>query len=218
MKEIKNIFVTLKSWWDNPRLKGVVQLIFWIIFFFIVALMFRSGKKTDEITKNSVNNKDEQTITTGNEVISYEYEYKYIDDTNNVIITGIHYNDKEKFTLNNIKYYSIEDKYYDEISNTETDISLSIDEWSYNKIKYITDHNPYSNLIKYKNGEEKYEYNIDKDTYNSYYGRIYPSNIIISITKDKNTISEAIVNYGFGSVDIKYTNINEIDSLDINVD
>lgn len=214
MKDVKNFFGTLKSWWDNPRLKGVVQLIFWAIFFIIVAIMFRSGK-SDDTVKNENNNSNN---TNNNEVISYEYKYQYIDNTNTIVINGTHYDNKEKFSLNNTNYYSIDDKYFDDVTKTQVDIAYAIDEWKYSSIKNITDHNAYSNLTKYKSGIEKYEYNLSKEIYNNYYGNTYPNDIIITITKKDNNISEATVDYVFGKAIIKYTNINEIDSLDINVD
>ena len=38
----------------------------------------------------------------------------------------------------------------------------------------------------------------------------------INITVKENKIVDVIINYGFASVTISYTNINEIDDLDIN--
>ena len=96
-------------------------------------------------------------------------------------------------------------------------MDYAMDEWKYKNIKDITDHNPQTNQTKYKNGMEKYEYNINNAFYNNYYGRNYPNDIIIVITKDKDKIKEATINYGFGIVNIKYTNINEIDSFDIGI-
>ena len=212
MKDIKNFFQTLKNMWVNPKLKGVVQLVFWVIFFAIVAILFRSGKNPDDINNLKNNNKN------SNEVVSYEYQYEYTDQINTVVFNGTHYDNKDKFTMNDIKYYSIDDKYYNEVSKMQIDIVYALDEWKYSNIKNITDHNTYSNLTKYKNGIELYEYNLSKEIYNKYYGKSYSSDIIITITKKENVISEAAIDYGFGKVIIKYSNINEIDSLDINVE
>lgn len=212
MKDVKNFFITVKKMWDNPKLRGVVQLVFWIIFFAIVAILFRSGKNPDDINNLKNNNKN------SNEVVSYEYQYEYTDQINTVVFNGTHYDNKDKFTMNDIKYYSIDDKYYNEVSKMQIDIVYALDEWKYSNIKNITDHNTYSNLTKYKTGMEKYEYNLSKEIYNKFYGKSYSNDIIITITKKENIISEAIVDYGFGKVIIKYTNINEIDSLDINVE
>ena len=141
--------------------------------------------------------------------------YIYTENDNVINISGTHYDNKEKFTLNGVSYYSISDKYYNALTNVEVNIDYAIDEWSYNNIKNITDNNPYSNLTKFKAGIEKYEYNISKEIYNKYYNRTYPNDIIITINKTDSNIIEATINYGFGSVSIKYTNINEIENLDI---
>ena len=214
MKDVKNFFTTLKSMWDNPRLKGVVQLIFWIIFFAIIAIMFRSGKSSDVVNDKYDNN---TSINENNSsVISYEFEYKYTDESSVVNIAGTHYDNKEKFTMNGSSFYSLDGVYYDTLNNTNTTINYAIDEWNYKNIKKITDTNPYSNLTKFKAGIEKYEYNISKEIYNKYYNRTYPNDLIITINKSGDIITDASINYGFGNVFIKYTSINEIDSLDIN--
>ena len=213
MKDVKNFFKTIKSMWDNPRLKGVVQLIFWIIFFAIVAILFRSGKSSDVVNNKSDNNSINENNSS---VVSYEYEYKYTDDSSIVNITGTHYNNKEKFSLNGTSYYSVDGMYYDAVTKTNTTINYAINEWTYNNIKTITDTNPYSNLTKFKAGIEKYEYNLTKEIYNQYYGTNYPNDLIITINKSGNIITDASINYGFGIVNIKYTSINEIESLDIN--
>ena len=82
----------------------------------------------------------------------------------------------------------------------------------------LTNHNAYTNQTKYKNGITKYEYNIEKSIYNNYYIKTYPNDIALTITKNGDFISDVTIDYGFGIVNIKYTNINEIDSLDINLE
>ena len=176
-------------------------------------MIFRTSKVNNNIEKkdNNINNKD-TTIIKG-----YEYKYEYRDDTNQVVINGIYYDNKESFTMNDKKYYGIDNKYYDAITKNLISIDYAINEWSYNNIKGIIDHNTYNNQAKYKNGKEVYEYTIDKNFYNNYYQKSYPNDINITITKEKNVITEAIINYGFGTVTINYSSINEIDSLDINI-
>ena len=80
------------------------------------------------------------------------------------------------------------------------------------------DNNSYSNKTSYKSGNIKYEYTINNLIYNNYYGTNYQNDIVINITVKENKIVDVIINYGFASVTISYTNINEIDDLDINID
>ena len=214
MKNVKNFFGTLKSYYDNPRLKGVVQLVFWFIFFIIIAIMFRTQKSSyteKDIEKNNNINKDSVSV------FSYEYEYKYTENTSIINISGTHYDNKEKFNLNGSNFYSIDGIYYDTITKNKVEVNYAINEWSYKNIKHITDTNPYSNFTKFKTGIEMYEYNLNKDIYNKYYGTNYSNDIIITINKSDDLITEASINYGVSNVDIKYFNINGIDSLDINV-
>ena len=213
MKDLKNFFITLKSWWDNPRRRGVVQIFFWIIFFFFFSILFRTGKSNDEkVKENSIN-------TNNNGVISYEYEYKYQDDINNIVINGTYYDEKEKLVINNTNFYYLDGNYYNELTHEMVKVDYALNEWSYKSVKNITDHNSYSNVTKYKSGDSKYVYNISKEIYNNYYKSTYMNDIVITITKNsKDIIYEAVINYGFGVANIKYTSINEIDYLDINME
>lgn len=221
MKELKNLFKALKSWWSNPKLKGVVQLVFWIVFFIILAVMVRVGKNNGSSVNNSKSNDTNananiNTAQQNNGVYSYEFEYNYTDNDVLINVLGTHYNNKESFTLNNTRFYLVDDKYYD-ATNRITTINYALNEWQYNNLKMIHDHNTYSNLTKFKAGIDKYEYTLSKEVYNNYYGTSYPNDVIIAIYKSGDIINSATINYGFGNVEIKYTSINEIDGLDIKI-
>lgn len=213
MKNVKEVVDGVVKILENPKLRGVIQIIFWVVFFFIVAMIFRSGK-TDNV---KVPNKDSNNTNTSSIVSSYEYEYDYKDGNSNIFINGTYYNNKSSFTINSKKYYEVGNTYYDALTKEVVNMDYAIDEWKYSNIKMITDNNTYTNQTKYKNGKEVYEYNIDNSIYNNYYGKNYSIDIIIIITKENNIITEATVDYGFGIATIKYKNINEIDNLDINI-
>ena len=218
MKNVKGVIEGIGNIFGNPKLRGIAQIIFWFIFFFIVAMIFRSSKASS----SRVPKQNSNTNVTNNEkngiVNSYEYEYQYKDDNSNINIIGTHFENKESFSMNGTKYYEISGIYYDANTKTKTDIGYAIDEWKYESIKNITNHNAYTNQTKYKNGITKYEYNIEKSIYNNYYIKTYPNDIALTITKNGDFISDVTIDYGFGIVNIKYTNINEIDSLDINLE
>lgn len=212
MKDIKNFFHTLKVLWKNPKFKGVVQIIFWVIFFVIVAIIFRTTEKSQKQASEIIENEQNE------EVVSYEYEYQYSDNLNTIIISGTYYDKKEVFYFNNNKYYFVDNIYYNALDKTVTNFDYAFNEWNYNSIKNIMDNNSYSNKTSYKSGNIKYEYTINNLIYNNYYGTNYQNDIVIYITVKENKIVDAIINYGFASVTISYTNINEIDDLDINID
>lgn len=212
MKDIKNFFHTLKVLWKNPKFKGVVQIIFWVIFFVIVAIIFRTTEKSQKQSSEIIENEQNE------EVVSYEYEYQYSDTLNTIIISGTYYDKKEVFYFNNNKYYFVDNIYYNALDKTVTNFDYAFNEWNYKSIKNIMDNNSYSNKTSYKSGNIKYEYTINNLIYNNYYGTNYQNDIVINITVKENKIVDAIINYGFASVTISYTNINEIDDLDINID
>ena len=170
MKNVKGVVEGIGNIFGNPKLRGIAQIIFWLIFFFIVAMIFRSSK-TNNIPKNNSNNVTSNT--TKNEITdvvsSYEYQYTYTENNSVVNITGTYFNSKESFDMNGNKYYQVNNIYYDALTKNIVEAAYAFDEWSYNNIKSITDHNSYINQIKYKNGIEKYEYNIESNIYNSYY-------------------------------------------------
>lgn len=206
MKNIKSFFHTLKSYFDNKKLRGIVQIMFWIIFFIFVFIIFKmSDNKKLEVKNDS-------------KVKSYEYNYQYVENNNinNCNITGTYYNGKEVFYLNNNKFYFINNNYYD-INNKLTNIIYSTIEWQYPSLKKIMDNNKYSNKVSYNSGTSKYEYKINKDIYNDYYNTNYQNDILLTITKKNDKINCATINYSFGIVNITYKNINEINNLDINI-
>ena len=214
MKNVKEVVEGIGNIFSNPKLKGIAQLIFWIIFFFIVAMIFRSSK-VGNIKNNEIINDDNNS--NNNVVSNYEYEYTYNDDNGTILVLGTYFDGEESFNMNGVKYYQLNNIYYDAITKEVVDLVYAFGEWKYNSIKNIIDNNPYINQTKYKNGSEKYEYNIDKNVYNDYYGTNYENDIIITVNKVDNIINNASINYGFGSVNVKYTNINNIDKLDINI-
>lgn len=211
MKSIKSGFQVFLALWKNPKLKGIVQLVFWIIFFAFIAIIFRSANKNND-TKSVEEHKKEDSVN------SYEYVYEYQDSINNIKITGTYSNEKEVFLFNNNKYYYIDNIYYDAITRQNANITYALGEWRYNSIKDLMDKNSYSNKTEYKDGNIKYEYTIDHLVYNSYYNTNYDTDLILNINEVNNHISEVTINYGFGQVKITYEKINEINNIDINID
>ena len=79
------------------------------------------------------------------------------------------------------------------------------------------DSQKYSNTTRYKNGLINYEYLIDLDNYNNYYGQNYQNDIIMDIVYDGSVIKSVNINYTFATVEIIYTKINEIEDIEINI-
>lgn len=206
MQDIKSGLKFVKEKWKNPRFKGIIQIGFWLIFFVLVSLLFRTNK-------SSMNSVKEENI----DVNSYEYNYQY-NNTNNIInISGTHYKDKEVFYIDNNKYYFVNNNYYQAIDNKIIDVGYNLVEWRYQSIKNIMDKNNYSNKLEYEDGSIKYEYIIDYMTYNSYYNTNYTNNIIINIIVADEKIKTVNINYLKETVAITYENINNIKDLDINI-
>lgn len=220
MEDLKNFFKKIKELWKNPKLKGVVQLVFWLLFFIVVALLFRSasfGNVKDN--KKNANSLKKDISNNNGVVLSYEYSYNYSDNIgNSTYITGINYKNKNVFYQENDKYYYVNNRYYNALDNSIIEYPYNLIEWQYSNIKNIINSNKYSNVTKYKDGLNKYEYIINYEDYNNYYNKNYTSNIIMNVTMENKIIKEVTINYGFGSVIITYTNINGIENLEINID
>lgn len=201
---IKDFFLKLKELWHIPKFKGVVQLVFWVIFFLIISLMFRSANnRVDDIKVDTSTN-------------SYEYNYQYEENDNIINISGTYYKDKQVFYMNDVKYYYLNDNYYLASTNKITTMPYAMNEWEYKSIEKIMDNNSYSNKVEYED-ITSYEYNILSSVYNKYYNTSYPNDIIMTVSKN-DKIDSVSINYGFGKVEIKYSNINKIKNLDINID
>ena len=212
MNDLKKFFKTTKELWSNPKLKGTVQLVFWILFFIIVALLFRTSSNNVNVDKDNSNNNVEKQEKTNDEiaVLSYEFMCDYTDNTGSKHITGTNYKNKNVFYQENSKYYFINNKYYNALDNSIVEL--------YSNVKNMMDSNKYTNITKYKDGLVKYEYIIDHNIYNNYYSKNYVNDIIMNITMDNTIIKDVTINYGFASVEINYSKINEIDEIEINID
>ena len=204
--KIKDVFLKLKELWKIPKFKGLIQLLFWVIFFLIVSLLFRSAEKKVNLP-----------VDINNKIDSYEYNYQYKESNNIINISGTYYQDKQVFYMNDIKYYYLDNNYYLAVNKELTNMPYAMNEWEYESLKNIMDNNSYSNKIEYIDST-LYEYNIGISVYNNYYNTNYPNNIVITIVKKDDKIESASINYGFGKVEINYSNINKIKNLDISID
>ena len=204
--KIKDVFLKLKELWKIPKFKGLIQLLFWVIFFLIVSLLFRSAEKKVDLP-----------VDINNKIDSYEYNYQYKESNNIINISGTYYQDKQVFYMNDIKYYYLDNNYYLAVNKELTNMPYAMNEWEYESLKNIMDNNSYSNKIEYIDST-LYEYNIGISAYNNYYNTNYPNNIVITIVRKDDKIESASINYGFGKVEINYSNINKIKNLDISID
>ena len=216
MKDVKSFFEVLKEWWKDPKKKGIIQILFWVLFFTLIAVFYRTSSSIKNI--DTANKNNSKTNEKSENVDSYEYEYDIHSLNDNTIIKGTYFDDKEVFYINNNKYYQIDKTYYDEKTNLKINPDYPLEEWEYKNIVNIMKNFKYSDKTSYKSGIVKYEYNITSLAYNNYYTRNYQNDIIIDITLTNNLITEANINYTDFSVDIKYSNINEIDNLDLNIE
>lgn len=208
---MKKFFESLKEMWQDPKKRGLVQISFWIIFFFVIALVYRASTTISDTNVNDSSNKNNSVKS--NVVNSYEYECVLSDSTK---INGTHYKNKEILYINNDKYYLINNDYYLAKTNTLVNMLYPLKEWEYNSIKNIMNKFKYTSKLEYTNNIIKYEYTINSNSYNSIYLTDYKDDINISLNIDKNNIINSVhISYVNYSVDIIYKNINEINNLEI---
>lgn len=95
MKKIKENekIKKIKELWDNPKTHSFIVLGLWIIFILFV-ILFTSIKSTPVTYKKTTNN-------TNNSVNDYQFTYQM----NDILISGLNYNDKLLFYKDNHQYY-----------------------------------------------------------------------------------------------------------------
>lgn len=221
MKYIKQIKENLK----DPKKKALTQLGLYAVFFIFVFLVLNSNNGSS--TDIPIIDEPKTTIESYTNMKSYTYKTTYTNTNKIDIIEGTYYDDKALFNYNNLKYYYEDslyiidnDSYY--LSNIEYDITKIFSKNLYNIINELEEE---SKTI-YKDGKIITNYTINSNKiYNYLYNtESYYTNLIsASITEENNLITYItldLTNLGLNlnKIEIEYSNINNIESLEFNKD
>ena len=223
MKRIKEIINRFIEIWKIPKYKGLIQLAFWILFFLFVYIVF-NAKNTIPSSNIPSNNEVKETET--NQITSYIYNYQINDNENTINISGTYYNGIDLFNYNNSRYYIKNNMYYT-LDNNAITIDYSLVEFQYNNILNLIKDKEYDSKTEYKDKNIEYTYTIDSLSYNNFYHKQYETNgnVVIKITYMNNYISNVIIDLSDYYIDkniyqviINYSNVNNINGLDINIE
>ena len=218
-----------KEFISVPKNKSFTLLAIYGIFFIFVFIVINTSKYSstpivDDKIQDEVN--DEIKEETGiKQVDSYEYIYEF--NINNVItnINGTYYNDEQLLSIEQTKYYiknGISYLYSNQL--IEQNIDYPIEKLTYNNIHNLINNFEYESKTEYKDRSIKYEYIISNLDFSKYYNEenIYEGNVYINIYEN-NYINKVDIDlssyYNINKylISINYSNINNIDSLDINI-
>lgn len=126
-------FSTFFNIWDNKRLKGLISLGIWFVFFLIVILVFRTN------TPTQVEKKLELSEIVSN-INNYELVYNITQDDQINTFSGLYNNNKFIIYKDNLKYF-IQDKTYlvndDILKEVENPFDLDITKINVNNVYNI---------------------------------------------------------------------------------
>ncbi len=208
---MKEAFKNLRELYKNPNTHDKASLILWLIFIVILIVVLRVSSSSENI---SVEKEKKQIIN------SYEFTYNF----ENINISGLYYEEKILFYLNNNKYYNNDKTYIisgDEIKEIENFDLKAL------KISYEFISKAIENLTSTK--EDNYSvYLVPLDTFISLYDEDVGEdisnaknyNIIIKIKENNDLISYVAIDmsnyYIYKGMNVSYPvtiyfyNINNI--------
>lgn len=223
---MKEKYRKYKEFISVPKNKSIVQIALYGIFFIFVFIIINTHKTVntpdvETVKEDNIIEKKEDNIK--EEVISYEYIYDFNINDITTNITGTHYNYDELFTINSQKYYIKEGIIYSIDNIKQDNFEYPILRLKYSIMDTLMNNYSYETKTEYKDGTIKYEYIISNNEFGKLYneGNINEGNVNITIIiKDYitqiNMDLSTYYNVSKYLLTIKYNNINNIESLDIN--
>ena len=216
-----NYIKQTKEFLKDPKKKALTQLaIYGVFFIFVFILINSSGKEVNTPTIEE----SKTPIEYYEDMTSYDYKVIYTSIDKADIIEGTYYDNKSLFTYNNLKYYYEDllyvinnDSYI--LSNIEYDVSKIFNK----NLHSISDNLNEESKTTYKDGKVITNYTLDSNIiYNYLYNTesTYTNLVSVSITESDDIITNItidLINLGLAlnKIEIEYSNINNIESLDV---
>lgn len=210
MKEYYRKYKELRK---NKRIRALMSLGLWLIFFLFVAIIFNTAGRTATPIPSTPT---QTTLDTYKNVESYEFEF--IIDTlieEQTIISGIYYNENYYFENDNKEYYLTDDVLYlvDTNNKNLTPVSdkfldLDIRFLKNSALLKIMSEGIVDNAVEYKDG-----------TIKTTYTGLLDDSYINMVTEEQNKIINNInIMFNQYVIEINYTNINNINNYKTNYD
>ncbi len=210
----------------DPKKKSLTILVIYIIFFIIVFALISTSPSPVILDSN----KQDETDTKLS-IDSYEYIYKITRQDDIIEIKGTLNKNEEIFTYNGLNYYrkdNVISIYEDGILKEITNLDFDIDKYKYNNIENLIQNSTFEEKVVYKDNSEKSTYNIniydyfnllnEEDKCDSISCEEILINIIVESKENIEKVSIDLTNYyNYNyTVEINYSNINNINEIDIN--
>lgn len=190
--------------WKNKRLRSLIWLILWFIFIFVIYFGFMSMVPSDTQNTDTPTAKTKTFEDYQADLLKYNFDFKYSLKTldSQVVYTGTMYNGEivgykethleiEKFYINNNKLYLVQAG-----TLVETDNSL------------LLNYDGYLDLNKIFNITTNFNY---VDAENEYI--LANDGIYVKIKLTDEVISDIFVTVSDVNYELKFTNVNKIQSV-----
>ena len=207
---------SIKEGLKDPKKRSITMFVLYFIFFIFVYIVLHSADSKSNIIVD-----DEL-----DEVESYEYIYKIIDNNTVTNIEGTYNKNRELFNIDGINYYKEDDIIYlgSDKSNIVENTFPFLNYYKYSSIQKLIDLSTFINEVTYNDDSKKSNYEITIDKYLDFIDNKYSCdeincNIISTITVEEDKyIKHVLIDlqnyYGYVyNIDITYNNINNIKEL-----
>lgn len=211
----------------DPKKKSITLLCIYFIFFIFVFIVLNGGN--DSQSEVAIPELDENS-SVNSEISSYEYIYKLNINNQLIEVTGTLYNNEEVFDYQNKRYYKKDNTIYvleNELIELTQPIDIDVSKYSYKFIEELINNSEFIEKTTYKDQKEKTTYNINIQKYFELNNEQIDCNlvdcvntVIPIIVESSNNIDNVLIDlssyYGYTyTVEISYTNINNIQDLKI---
>lgn len=225
---MKEKYRAFKEWKKNPRHNALYQLLCWFIFFATLYLLACAGVFSPNYQSSNTNKENNKfttnTVENYGKMNNYEYEYNINYDNNSIVIKGIVYDSKNYFTINDIEYFDDGNLYLVDhenrklLMNPTTNIPISLSEISQESIYLWLSGATKIDSLEYKDGTVLVTYLYSPTP--EYDIKITSSEKDYLIDSLKIDLLEFLLtknlHYTNFTIDISYTNINNIYSYEKN--
>lgn len=210
-----------KEFLKDPKKKALTQLaIYGVFFIFVFILINSSGNRVS----TPIVEESKTPIEYYEDMASYDYKVTYTNIDKVDVIEGTYYENTSLFTYNNLKYY------YDDLLYVIDNDSyiLSNIEYDVSKIFNKNLHTMFDNLNEeskttYKDGKVITNYTLDSKVIHQYLYNTestYTNLVNVSITESNEIVTHIsidLINLGLhlNKIEVEYSNINNIESLDV---
>ncbi len=224
-----NFFGNILKVFHNPKKKSLIYLALYVLFFLFAFAIINTSSNMGSSYNELENEKSElSALDNYKNMNSYKYEITFTINDMIDYVEGTYYNSTSLLTINGSKYYYENNLFYiiDGTSYHLSDVKYNILKFFNTNFYEILINSKLESSITYNDGTIENDYIIDSNYFYKYYfeqDSIYQNNITITVFEKDKYINKMILDLSNLNIDIKkieieYSNINNINSLEFNKD